>query len=310
MPIVISSSIFMWIRKGNIFHKHHAQVPVVDVNYPDFWRIFYSKRIDGKSHPYFIDVEKGNPANILFESQEGILPLGGLGKFDVAGVMPTEILTLDGVKYLYYIGWTVRQDVSYHNTLGLAISKDNGNTWSKFSEGPIFGTSYKEPGYVGTISIIQKENQFFGFYLSCRDWKVIQGKTEPIYDIKIATSSNAIDWEPIGTAIALSGTEGGISKACVIEKDGQFLMWYAVRGEQDYRTNPAHSYRIKCAISKDLINWEKTEKMGLDIDPNSQWDNLMVEYPHVVSYQNTLQLFYNGNGFGNTGIGHAIWKND
>lgn len=298
----------MWIRKGNIFNKHHSQVPVVDVYMPNCWRIYYSKRIDGKSHPYYLDVEKGNPSNILFESQEAILPLGTIGKFDVSGVMPTEILTIGDTKYLYYIGWTNRLDVPYHNTLGLAISKDGGNSWKKFSDGPIFGTSYKEPGYVGTISIIQHKNLYYGYYLSCREWKVFNNKPEPIYDIKYATSANGIDWEPLGTAIGLTGKEGGLSKACVIAFEDYYLMWYAVRMEDDYRANPANSYRIKCAKSTDLIQWEKIKDFGLDIDPMSDWDNVMVEYPHVVNDKDQLHLFYNGNGFGLSGIGHAIWK--
>jgi len=298
----------MWIRQGNIFNKHHSQVPVVDVNMPNCWRIYYSKRIEGKSHPYYLDVEKGNPSNIIFESKEAILPLGTLGKFDVSGVMPTEILTIGDTKYLYYIGWTNRLDVPYHNTLGLAISKDGGNSWVKFADGPIFGTSYKEPGYVGTISIIQRDNIYYGYYLSCREWKVFNNKPEPIYDIKCATSPNGIDWEPIGTAIGLTGKEGGLSKACVLTIEDHYLMWYAVRMEDDYRTNPTNSYRIKCAKSIDLIHWEKIQDFGLDIDTESHWDNMMVEYPHVVNYNDQLHLFYNGNGFGLSGIGHAIWK--
>ena len=74
--------------------------------------------------------------------------------------------------------------------LGLAISNDGGNNWNKFSEGPIFGTSYKEPGYTGTISIIKKDKLFYGYYLSCRDWKIFDSKPEPIYDIKYALIIN------------------------------------------------------------------------------------------------------------------------
>jgi hypothetical protein len=303
------SPFFMWIRQGNIFDKHHAQVPVVDVDMPNCWRIYYSKRIDGKSHPYYLDVEKGNPSNILFESKEAILPLGTIGKFDVAGVMPTEIVTIGDKKYLYYIGWTNRLDVPYHNTLGLAISEDQGQTWKKFSEGPIFGTSYKEPGYVGTISILKKEDHYVGYYLSCREWRVFNDKPEPTYDIKIATSPNAIDWEPLSSiAVPLEGTEGGISKASIIPYKDYFLMWYSIRMESDYRTNPTNSYRIKCVKSNDLMHWEKMDNFGLDIDPTSHWDNIMVEYPHVVDFDHKLHLFYNGNGFGKTGIGHAIWE--
>lgn len=298
----------MWLNRINIFNKHHAQVPVVDVNYKDFWRVFYSKRIDGISYPFYIDVEKGNPSNVLFESKNPILKLGNVGTFDVAGIMPTEIIKIGSKKYLYYIGWTNRKDVPYHNSVGIAISNDGGDNWIKMSEGPVFSTSYKEPGFIGTISVFYENKIFHGYYLSCREWKTFNDKIEPIYDIKYATSDNGIDWEPMGECIPLESGEGGLSKASVIKSNNKYYMWYSVRMETDYRENSNMSYRIRCAESHDLINWKKISTLGLDIDLKSNWDNIMVEYPHVVKHDDILYLFYNGNGFGKTGIGYATIK--
>ena len=69
------------------------------------------------------------------------------------------------IKYLYYIGWTNRLDVPYHNTIGLAISNNGGKTFKKFSTGPILGTSHREPGFVGTISVMKNGNQVVGLVL-------------------------------------------------------------------------------------------------------------------------------------------------
>jgi hypothetical protein len=297
-----------WIKKGLIFDDCHAQVPIVDTQHKGFWRVYFSKRINrGPSLPYYIDVEAGNPSNILYKSDTPVLLPGERGSFDWAGVMPTEILTVGSNKYLFYIGWANRLDVPYHNNLGLALSIDGGNTWKKFSEGPVLATSYKEPGYVGTISIIKEKELYYGYYLSCRKWEEIDNRIEPIYDIKIATSTNLIDWLPLNeTAICLSGDEGGISKASILKLKGAYYMWYAVRKSTDYRENPQNSYRIKCAKSDDLIHWEKIQFMGLDIDHTPSWEDQMVEYPHVFEYQNEIYMFYNGNGFGDTGFGYAV----
>ena len=293
-----------WIRHGNIFSRHHAQVPVVDVN-ENYWRIYYSKRVDGKSQPFYIDVEPENPSRIITESIYPIVPLGNIGSFDWAGIMPTELINVNGQKYLYYIGWSNRTDVPYHNTLGLAIS-DNGERWKKISTGPIFGTSYKEPGYIGTISVFKKDKLYYGYYLSCREWITVRERVEPIYDIKIAISENAVDWEPTNrVAVALESGEGGISKACVLELEDGYYMWYSVRMSSHYRESPERSYRIKCSYSRDLIDWQRIDDFGLDIDPTSDWENIMVEYPHVFEFNNKLHMFYNGNGFGKTGIGYA-----
>jgi len=300
-----------WIKKGNIFNECHAQVPVVDTNHDGFWRIYYSKRENrGPSLPYFIDVEAGNPKNILRKPIGPLLSVGEKGLFDWAGIMPTEIIQVNDQKYLYYIGWSNRIDVPYHNNLGLAISSDQGQTWTKFSDGPIFSTSYKEPGYIGTISIIKQSAElYYGYYLSCRKWKEYQGRMEPTYDIKIATSENLIDWLPLNkTAVGLENEEGGISKASILKIDSKFYLWYAIRNTTDYRENIANSYRIKCAESSDLIHWNRTNELGLDIDPLSHWENTMVEYPHVFEFENQIYMLYNGNGFGETGFGYAILK--
>ena len=294
-----------WDKKGNIFNKHHAQVPVVDT-YDDFYRIYYSTRVGGKSHPLFIDVDK-TTFEVINESNDYILSLGERGHFDWAGIMPTEILTIDNTKYLYYIGWSNRIDVPYHNCLGLATSTDNGNTWKKVFTGPVFCTSVKEPGYVGTISILNESGVHRGWYLSCRKWEEIDGIMEPFYDIKYAISfSGGIAWESTGkVCIPLKPGEGGISKASVIKDEDKYKMWFSYRGKTDYRRKTEHSYRIGYAESEDGVDWIRQDDIELDVSEEG-WDSEMVAYPHIIKEENRLIMFYNGNGFGKTGIGYAI----
>jgi len=298
----------MWNKQGNIFNEHHSQVPVVDV-YSDAFKIYYSTRNEqGKSIPMTISVFKDNPTQYLHPVKLN-LELGKPGSFDWSGIMPTDIITLeDGTKYLYYIGWSRRLDVPYHNNLGLAISKDNGITWVKYSNGPVFHTSYKEPGYIGTVDILIEDGIWKMWYLSCREWVEHEGIMEPIYDIKYAISSNGIDWEPTNqTCIPLENNEGGISAARVLKEDSIYYMWFSVRDKFNYRDNTNHSYRIKKATSKDGINWVRENNIELDISNNS-WENEMVCYPEVIKDNNLYYMFYNGNKFGNTGIGYATRK--
>ena len=296
----------MWLKQGNIFNKHWAQLPVVDIQNDNFWRIYYSNRINNKSLPKYFDVEKGNPSKILQHCEEPILSLGELGTFDQAGVMPAEIITFKNKKYLYYIGWSNRIDVPYFNTIGLAISDDGGNTYNKFSTGPVFGCSHKEPGYTGTISIIIENNVWRAWYLSCRKWEQHNGIIEPFYDIKYAESKNGIDWEPLNiTCVSLLENQGGISQAKVIKENNIYYMWYSVRNKTNYRTDKNNSYRIKLAISNDGITWQINNKIDLDTSETG-WDSVMVEYPYVITHNNRKYMFYNGNGFGKEGIGYAI----
>ena len=296
----------MWVKQNNIFNEHHSQVPVVD-EYNEFYRIYYSTRIDGKSHPMFVDVDKNNPEKILKKPEKPILKLGNRGSFDWAGVMPTEIITYGNIKLLYYIGWSLRIDVPYHNNLGLAISKDNGETWEKFSKGPVLSTSHLEPGYVGTASILIENGIWRMWYLSCLEWVESEVGLEPTYDIKYAESTDGFNWLPLGiTCVPLSNDEGGISSQRIIKRGDKYYMWYSIRNKIDYRQNTKNSYRIKKATSSDGFTWVKDDNVELDITLDSNWDNIMVCYPFIVQKQNKLIMFYNGNGFGKTGIGYAI----
>jgi hypothetical protein len=290
-----------WIKQGNIFNEHHAQLPVVDI-YPATYKIYYSTRNEnGCSVPMSISIFK-HDLKYYFPPIKIDIPLGKPGSFDHYGVMPTDIITLDNnIKYLYYIGWSLRKDIPYHNTLGLAISKDSGINWEKHSDGPIFNSSILEPGFIGTAKVFKTNDEWIMYYLSCREWIDNNGKLEPIYDIKTATSTNGINWVPTNKiAIPLEENEGGIASFQMINNQA----WFSVRGKLSYRNNTNESYKIKSAT---LINgnWVRNKEVDLDVSIDG-WDSEMVAYPYVIKENNKLIMFYNGNQFGKTGIGYAI----
>ena len=139
------------------------------------------------------------------------------------------------------------------------------------------------------------------YYLSCREWIQNNDKLEPTYDIKLAVSNDGINWTPTNkTIIALNENEGGIASFQKIDNKA----WFSVRGKLSYRDNINESYKIKSAT---LINgeWIRDKEINLDISSEG-WDNEMVAYPYIIKENNKLIMFYNGNGFGKTGIGYAI----
>lgn len=301
-----------WIKKGLIFNvvgdmewnKSHCQVPVADIISDDTLRIYYATRDElGKSRTSFIEVDSKNTKSIKYIHKQPILELGATGTFDDSGIMPASILTIEDKKYLYYIGWTTRETVPYSNAIGLAISTDGGKVFKKLSEGPIIGVGPKEPYFTGTCNVIKVDNRYLAYYLSCICWKNISGKIEPFYDIKIAESQNAIDWKLLNkTAIPLEDNEGGVSSASVLIDNNKFRMWFSVRGESDYRENKKNTYRIAYAESSDGFNWERKTNNVLPLSAEG-WDDKMVAYPCIIENNNKLQMFYNGNGFGQTGFG-------
>jgi hypothetical protein len=74
-------------------------------------------------------------------------------------------------------------------------------------------------------------------------------------------------------------------------------MWYASRGT---------AYRIGYAESSDGRHWERRDgEAGIDVS-DSGWDSEMLAYPCVFDHRGQRYMLYNGNGFGQTGIGLAI----
>jgi hypothetical protein len=70
--------------------------------------------------------------------------------------------------------------------------------------------------------------------------------------------------------------------------------------------NPKYGYRIGHAFSNDGIKFERTnDENGLGISEIG-WDSEMVEYSFVFKHDGRTYMLYNGNGYGQTGIGYAI----
>lgn len=307
-----------WVRKGLISKgiDQRAQVPVVDIHNQGFWRIYFSHR-DEKNHSYtsYIDVEPGNPKNILNISQKPVLSPGRAGELDASGAMATSILTIEGKKYLYYIAWTQRKDIPYHNTTSLAIANVSDTTNFK-KIGPILSPDLCDPGYSGTFYPFfdSKQHLYIGYYLSCTKWEQINDKMEPFYNLKKAISSDAVYWKKIpGVAVDLKKGEGGISQASVLfdPKSKVYKMFFSVRGERAYRESIENSYRIESAESFDTDTWKRCDDSSQNLNPTriaQDWDGQMVCYPCIVEWSGKKYLFYNGNSFGQTGIGYAIWE--
>ena len=305
-----------WQKKGLIYRpnnglswaKSHAQIPTVDLVEKKILRIFFSTRDESnRSHITYMDVDSENPQQIFYLHQQPLLKLGLTGTFDDCGIMPTSIVTYKGLKYLYYIGWNVRNTVPYHNAIGLAISEDNGLTFNKLFTGPIMDRNTLDPYFCGTACVKIENSIWRNWYLSCTKWIQVNGKSEPLYNLKYAESLDGINWKREGIiAIDLKNeAEGGIARASVIKDDEIYKMWYCYRGHTDYRVNKNQSYRIGYAESLDGIIWKRMDNVNI-IEPSEDgWDSEMVAYPEVIDIDNRRLMFYNGNGFGQSGFGYA-----
>ncbi len=296
-----------WIKQGVIFvadHNHdwmvsHASVPVVDEA-----RIYFGTRDqNGQSQTSYIEVEAGHPENVLYIHDQPVLPLGRPGTFDDSGIMPSWIVTHENRKYLYYIGWSPRVTVPYHLAIGLAVSEDGGRSFQKISEGPLLDRSLDEPFFNTAPCVLEDEGRWRMWYVSCTGWE----NGEPHYHVKYAESADGVVWRKTGRAcIDYDERTGAIGRPCVYKENGAYKMLYSYRGARNYRTDRTQSYRLGYAESSDGVNWtRRDDEVGIERSETG-WDSEMMEYCYVQRYEGRSYLFYNGNGFGQTGIGYAL----
>jgi hypothetical protein len=287
--------------------QSHAQLPTVDV-VSDRLRVYFSSRDAGnRSRIGFIEVDAGDPKRILYVHPEPILDLGPVGTFDDSGVMPSWLVKHGGRTWLYYVGWNVRNTVPYHNSVGLAVS-DDGVMFDKCFAGPIMERTAHEPLFCATSCVLVEDGVWRNWYLSCTEWISVRGRLEPRYHLKYAESGDGVHWEREGV-VAIDyrdAEEGGIVRASVIKQGALFKMWYSYRGRIDFRSDSSRSYRIGYAESADGLRWTRLDHLnGIEVS-GSGWDSFMLAYPHVVDIRGRLHMFYNGNGFGQSGIGFAV----
>ena len=304
---------FSWRKIGLLFSPNgegnmlnsHAQImaPIIIENK---LRIFFSSRPNPKmTLPFYADFDV-NTFQLINVNTKPILELGKAGTFDEHGIMPSCIVKNDDELYLYYSGWQQSVGVPYNNYTGLAISKDNGKTFKKYSSAPVLDRNGSEL-YSATSPFVLKESDIWHtWYSSGTGWHKINGKLEHTYDLKYAYSKDGKKWHQEGKIGINNYNEfEALCKPAIIKLDETFYMWFSYRGSQGFRDG-AESYRIGLAYSNDLINWKREDKLsGIDVS-KSGWDSMMVAYPSIIKIKDQYIMFYNGNSFGKDGFGYAI----
>jgi hypothetical protein len=281
----------------------YAAVPTILFKQKNILRVAFSRRdSQNRSLPFYFDFDINNQT-VIHISQIPLLMPGNMGCFDDSGVMPTCAVERNNEIWMYYIGWNLGVTVPFRNSLGLAISKDGGTSFYRAFEGPVVDRTALEPHFNASCSIMRDRQKWKMWYLSCIKWVKTDTRYEHYYHLKYAESKNGVNWKRNGQ-VAVDFKYPGehcISAPRVIKENGVFKMWYSYR-----KGFLGDTYRIGYAESLNGINWErKDENVKLDISAKG-WDSEMICYPCIFEAGDKLYMFYNGNGYGQSGIGLAV----
>lgn len=261
------------------------------------------------SYSAWVDLDRRDPLKVLDMAEQPILDLGGLGCFDEFGTYPVSVLPdpkEPGLLRAYYAGWTRCESVPFDTAIGTAISRDGGKRFERLAAGPVLGASLHEPFVLSGPKIRRFQDRWVLFYIAGRKWKKVDGRSEPVYKIRMAFSDDGIRWQRQNRDLIESRIEADEAQASpdVIEANGRFHMFFCYRNSENFR-GKAGGYRIGYASSTDLLNWTRDDaKAGLDIS-ESGFDDEMVAYPHLFQLEGRTYMAYLGNGVGREGFGIA-----
>lgn len=301
-----------WLRKGIIFGANNntgwmnnSALQPTPIVLGDIIRIFVGIRdSNGVGRVGFVDVDANCPSKILRVKDTPCLDIGEPGHFDDNGVVPCAITESDGKLYLFYAGYNIGYHVRMTIFSGLAISKDNGETFYRYSKVPVMERTENEALFRVIHTAIKEESGWRMYYGAGN--KFIQGKnkTLPVYEIEMLYVEDLDGLKNEGNILIHNqGNEYRVARPYVVKDRGIYKMFFC-KGTEEI------TYRLAYAESEDGLHWErKDEKLNLDL-PESGWDSEMMAYPAFVRYGEKAYLFYNGNNYGYSGFGYAELVNE
>jgi predicted GH43/DUF377 family glycosyl hydrolase len=311
-----------WIKLGRVFDptaiagrewlKEFAQAPATLVM-DDVVRVYFScrpppdERGQYASRSAWADFDRRDLTRLVRVSEQPILSLGERGTFDEFGTYPVSVTRVGDVLRAYYGGWTRCVSVPFDVAIGVAESVDGGASFTRLGPGPILGASQDEPFILSGPKIRRFGGAFQLFYIAGRRWVVADGKPEPVYKIRMATSDDGLRFERVGRDLVsdVLGEDEAQASPDVLERDGRYHMFFCYRQASDYRRNRARTDRSGYAWSDDLRSWTRDDaRAGIDVSEEG-WDSEMVAYPHVFELDGAIYMYYLGNQVGRFGFGLA-----
>jgi hypothetical protein len=302
-----------WIKKGLIYcpngssdwAKTSFMTPTPMLAHNGAIRVYGGMRdAKGISRIGFIDVLGDNPKVILNVSSHPVLDIGAPGCFDDNGVILGDIVDLGSEIRMYYIGFQLARNVKFLAFTGLAISKDGGESFIRYRETPIMDRCAGAPHIRAIHSVIYEGGSFKVWHAIGKGtgWKEIGGRVYPAYNIWHTNSVDGLNFDKDQTlCIDTESTEYRIGRPRVYRTSDGYEMYYT-------RDFIERNYIAGYARSSDGTHWSRYDNNFPITKSLSGWDSQMTCYPALFCYKEKKYMFYNGNNFGETGVGYAQFE--
>jgi hypothetical protein len=295
-----------WRKLGRVLQAAGGPLSRSHVMLPTPWvmadrvRVFFASCDDEmRGRIYFADFAREPPFALMAVSPDPVFDVGPAGAFDCDGVNPSQIIESEDGLALLYIGWRRGPaDEPYTLFAGLAHSGDQGQSFTRNPEPflpprpgeRLFRTApfiHRDPGgyrllYIGGDAFLDGEG----------------GRRTPVYSLMELRSDSPWVWDGAARVLMapdLDAGEVGFGRP-VITPDDRLMI--SLRTHAGYRL-----------VETDLKFDPLTQPPLTPVVPSpfEPWEAGMTCFgaPCVVG-ANEL-LFYNGDGYGRSGMGLA-WR--
>jgi hypothetical protein len=299
-----------WRKFGRLFEppavaRHpllasHAANPLPVLMGGDVYRVFFSGRDQyNRSSVGAVDVDIEKRL-VVQQHTAPFFTYGPENSFFAAGVSVGNCYVANGIRYMLFMGWQCPDGGHWRGDIGRLVVKgdfmlelDGEKPYLASDAVDPISTSY--PWVSGSAA-----EGFRMWYGSTSKWDA--GNGEMLHVINQATSTDGQRWVREGLAIPyVLGVAQAFSRPTVIGCDATgYEMWFSYRGDAQTK------YRIGYASSGDGRSWElRLTDSNIDVS-SAGWDSEMIEYPFVLDHKGGRYMFYNGNGYGQTGFGLAV----
>lgn len=317
---------FRWRKLGKVFDPRDlpaggwmhefAQSPSAVVGAATVRVYFCSRPAPGADAQYmsfisFVDLDRRNLFDVVRVCDRPVLELGRFGTFDEFGTYPVSVVRDGDQLRAYYAGWTRCESVPFNAAIGMAVSRDGGETFQRLGEGPVLSFAPDEPFLLGSPRVRRFDDHWQLWYVAGRQWRMVDGKPEPVYKIRMATSEDGIEWTRLGRDLITDKLGEHECQACpdVSFRAGRYHMFFCYRDIRNYKVREG-GYRIGYAHSSDMIHWQRHDDL-VDIGVSETgWDSEMVNYPHLFELDGVTYMLHQGNGMGRTGFGLAVLESE
>ena len=248
----------------------------------------------------WIDLDRNDPQRILGVAETPVLRPGAPGCFDDNGVNPCSVITMpDGSVRLYYVGYQLQQNVPYTLFTGLALADTGAGDFRRISLVPVLDRGPQEIFFRTAPCVLPCVEGWQAWYIGGGEFVMEDGRLQPRYSLRHVTSPDGLAWPSAGCELLAPGNgELGFGRPWVLRDGAGWRLWYSIR--------TAKGYRLGYAESHDGLDWQRRDdRVGIATSPG-EWDGEMICYAAVVRIGDAMYMFYNGNGYGRTGVGLAI----